>query len=247
MKYVISLILLFTGPMAFGSNDDLKEIYELVKTERYAEAFEELSSHKSLMLGKIEFEYEDEFGDSVEVSGQQVDADIKTLQGFKRRCDGYLVDPHSDPVDTLRHVKSDCGPHGMLGKLVKRIKLMSGVDLTDIPKSYLAQAEGLVEQEKQKKEMIASREAKAEEAKAEYEKTPEYVAEVLCRAAFNLEAMETAKNREVAASKHSGYVDKHRMHRLGRLIEARIRQIRDDKAKYQRMTGKAWDQSECPS
>lgn len=202
--------------------------------------------------------------------GSTVRRMISTGSSFLKSCDQIinglkkLNDQAIDNEDQLESVKKSlaslnrdfdvkCGfaEDDWRTELLVSTKTYSSVDILAEKQDFLLSYKDLNRSLNEKMDKyVADQQTKSEQEKAEeerYKNSPEFYNKKLCEFTELVQVAEGVIAEENEAGSYSGFVDKRKLHRAGKMKQQYLKLINIHKKKYQDKFGKKWSKKACKS
>lgn len=264
---LVILCLLFLGCATSVPKEELRDIFTLVKEEKFEAAEKKLeeSASKSLVgrystyTGESIYAYQTPYYDDVFALISGAKASINACNEIINRL--QKLSPHRpnsedqmnfhDEFESLQNdFVNNCKASSQQEfSTFSKIRRYSSVDLSPILNEMDLIFVTQVERIKVELDQIEKRELQRttdEKAKQElYESSPEFYSKKLCEFADRINLAKTVIQREGEAGKISGYVNKQKLYEAGKVVQINQDYIKRFGGEYRSKFGKSWDASSC--
>lgn len=234
------LIVWFVPAFAAGQSSDpcYADMVQKLKSLDVAEA------RKVLYKGECKFRFKDEFGEDQRADKQSVERLIASVNNYKESCEKVKAKPVPTEAD-LKAVSWSCGSGAQNYTDLEQAEKATGVQITSLAKDwdkFVADTKGMWA--KEEAEEKAAEKRSIADAKAEAE-SPAGIAKDACYAHAIVERAKSSIAEEQEIGKHSGVVDKHRLHEAGSFQINYTKALERAKSEYRAKAGKEWTPSLC--
>lgn len=244
MKIISSnVVILLASLIAINSHAQsyepcIVEIVSMVKDLKIVDA------RKAYHKDDCNFQYKDEFGEKVSINKESIKTLIENVDAAEKTCQNLKtkIDANGSSINSI---VSGCGTKWWGYRHLVEAEKYSGVPITEFSKNWDKFVDEIKAAQEKKESDAELAEEKAKEKRTEEANSPDAIRKNACYANNVVQAYKESIRKEKAAAKHSGIVDKARLHTAGQFIETYGESLEAEKAKYKKKTGKEWFPALC--